>query len=411
MAKKLFHGWTMVGAGSLMQFVQGTLLLHAFGAYFAVLRDDRGWTKTELSGAAAMHQLEAAVLGPVLGWFLDRFGAAWVIRIGVVVFGCGFMLLSTIDSLLAFYGAFIMTALGASLCGFFPLNVALIRWFERKRARALSSMQLGMAAGGLCVPLVAWALAAWGWRSTAFASGILILVVCLPLSFAFKHRPEDIGETVDGMRSSAQESLSGEKAEATRDFTAREALRTPAFWLLSLGHGFALFVVMGVNTHAITHMKEGLGYSIEAAALVITLQTVAQLCGVGTGAWIGDRLDKRLAAAGCMLGHMTGLLFLAYAVNTAMVVVYAVVHGFAWGLRGPLMQAIRADYFGRSAIGMILGLSFMIIVIGQVGGPMIAGILSDMTGNYRAGFTVLALLAGLGSAFFLLARRPRRPLR
>ena len=66
----------MVGAGSLMQFVQGTLLLQAFGAYFAVLRDDRGWTKTELSGAAAMHQLEAAVLGPVLGWFLDRFGAA-----------------------------------------------------------------------------------------------------------------------------------------------------------------------------------------------------------------------------------------------------------------------------------------------------------------------------------------------
>jgi MFS family permease len=75
------------------------------------------------------------------------------------------------------------------------------------------------------------------------------------------------------------------------------------------------------------------------------------------------------------------------------------------------MQAIRADYFGRSAIGMILGLSFMIIVIGQVGGPMIAGILSDITGNYRLGFTVLAVLAGLGSVFFLLSRRPARPLR
>jgi len=96
-------------------------------------------------------------------------------------------------------------------------------------------------------------------------------------------------------------------------------------------------------------------------------------------------------------------------VTPAMVVIYAVVHGFAWGLRGPLMQAIRADYFGRSAIGMILGLSFMIIVIGQVGGPMIAGVLSDITGNYRLGFTVLAILAGLGSAFFLLARRPSRP--
>jgi sugar phosphate permease len=410
--KKLFYGWWMVGSACAMQFVQGTLLLQSFGAYFAVLRDDRGWSKTELSGAAAMHQLEAAVLGPVLGWFLDRFGPQWVMRTGVLVFGCGFLLLSKVDSLLAFYGAFIMTALGASLCGFFPLNVALIHWFEKKRARALFSMQFGMAAGGLCVPLVAWALAAFGWRATAFASGILVIAICLPLSFVFKHRPEDIGEKPDGVDTFSTHALSISKKEtpqATRDFTAREALRTQAFWLLSLGHGFALFVVMGVNTHAITHMKEGLGYTIEAASLVIMLQTVAQLCGVGFGALVGDRLNKRHMSALCMLGHMAGLLFLTYATNIAMIVAYALLHGAAWGFRGPMMQAIRADYFGRSAIGMILGLSFMIIVIGQIGGPMIAGILADMTGNYRAGFTVLALLAGLGSAFFLLARRPARP--
>jgi sugar phosphate permease len=412
--RRIFYGWWMVGAGSLMQFVQSTLLLNSFGAYFAILRDDRGWSKTELSGAAAMHQLEAAVLGPVLGWFLDRFGPQWVIRIGGLVFGTGFILLSQIESLLAFYGAFIVTAIGASLCGFFPLNVAVINWFEKHRARALSTMQIGMAAGGLCVPLVAWALATWGWRATAFASGVLVILVCVPLSFVFRNRPEDHGLHLDGYVPVSPDSIAGLKAEkkdATRDFTAREALRTQAFWLLSLGHGFALFVVMGVNTHAITHMKEGLGYTIEVASLVIALQTVAQLCGVGVGAWIGDRLNKRLMSAGCMLGHMAGLLFLTYATNTAMVIAYALLHGTAWGLRGPMMQAIRADYFGRSAIGMILGLSFMIIVIGQVGGPMIAGILADLTGNYRAGFTVLALLAGLGSAFFLLAKRPARPLK
>jgi MFS family permease len=156
-------------------------------------------------------------------------------------------------------------------------------------------------------------------------------------------------------------------------------------------------------------MKEGLGYSIEVASFVIMLQTVAQLGGLGIGVWLGDRLNKRLVSAACMVGHMSGLLFLTYASNAAMIVAYALLHGVAWGLRGPIMQAIRADYFGRSAIGMILGLSFMIMLVGQVGGPMIAGIMADITGNYRAGFTVLALLAGLGSAFFLLAKRPARP--
>ena len=413
--KRLFYGWYMVSAGCAMQFVQSTLLLQSFGAYFAVLRDDRGWSKTELSGAAAMHQMEAAILGPVLGWILDRFGAQWVIRIGVVVFGTGFILLSYIDSLLSFYAAFILTALGASLCGFFPLNVSLIHWFEKKRARALSSMQLGMAAGGLSLPAVAWALSAYGWRATAFASGVIIIVLCLPLSFVFRRRPEDYGLRMDGgaAPSPATQGNADEAATAdgTRDFTAREALRTQAFWLLSLGHGFALFVVMAINTHAITHMKEGLGYTIEAAAFAIMLQTVAQLGGVSIGVWIGDRYDKRILSAFCMLGHAAGLLCLTYAANSAMIVAYAILHGTAWGLRGPFMQALRADYFGRSAIGMILGLSFMIIMIGQIGGPMIAGIMADITGNYRAGFTVLALLAGLGSVFFLLARRPARPQR
>jgi MFS family permease len=124
---------------------------------------------------------------------------------------------------------------------------------------------------------------------------------------------------------------------------------------------------------------------------------------------IGDRYDKRLISAACMLMHMSGLLLLTYAFNLAMVVGFAILHGVAWGLRGPFMQALRADYFGRSAIGMILGLSFLIIMVGQVGGPMIAGFLADLTGNYRAGFTVLALLAGLGSVFFLAAKKPTRP--
>jgi sugar phosphate permease len=409
--KRVFYGWYMVGAGCAMQFVQSTLFMQSFGAYFAVLRDDRGWSKTELSGAAALHQVEAAILGPLLGWFIDRFGPQWVIRVGVVVFGTGFILLSYVDSLLVFYGAFIVTALGGSLCGFFPLNVALIHWFDRHRGRALSSMQVGMALGGLVLPVVAWSLAAWGWRATAFASGIIIIVVCLPLSFVIRRRPEEIGEVMDGIGSHSRDPASDPEKESNktaRDFTAREALRTPAFWLLSLGHSFSLFVVTGVNTHAITHMKEGLGYTIEAASFAIMLQTVAHLGGLGLGAWIGDRFDKRTICAFCMLGHMSGLLFLAYATGPAMIVAYAILHGTAWGLRGPFMQAIRADYFGRSAIGMIMGLSFMIIVIGQIGGPMIAGILADMTGNYRAGFTTLALLAGLGSAFFLFAKRPIR---
>ena len=412
MKKRLFYGWYMVAAGSSLQFLQSGLMTQSFGAYLAVLQAERGWSKTALSGAAALQQMESAILGPVLGWFIDRFGPQGMIRAGIVLFGVGLMLLSFTESLVSFYAAFLVIALGSSMCGFFPLNVALIHWFERWRARALSSLSLGLALGGISVPLIAWSLQAFGWHATAFASGVIAIMVGLPLAMVFRRRPEDHGEVADGIvkTESPGKNVSLEKPDARHDFTAREALRTPAFWLLSLGHAFALLVVHAVSVHAIAHMHQGLGYSVGEASLVYTLQTVCQIGGVLVGWAIGDRYQKRLICAACMLAHMLGLLLLTYAIALPMVLAFAVLHGAAWGLRGPFMQALRADYFGRRAIGMILGLSYLIIVIGQVGGPMIAGILADATGDYRAGFTILALLAGVGSLFFFFARKPRRPL-
>jgi len=402
---KIFYGWRMVAAGSGIQFLQSALLHQAFGAYFAVLAEELGWSKTSLSGAAALQPMEAAMLGPVLGWVVDRFGPQGMIRIGIVTFGVGFILLSQIDTLAGFYGAFIVIALGSSLCGFFPVNVAIIHWFEKFRARALSALSLGIALGGIVVPLVAWWMQSFGWRATALASGLLAILVGWPLAQVFRRRPEDCGLTVDGLPPAAADAGQPE-AGTQREYSTREALRTSAFWLLSLGHGFALLIVYAVNVHAITHMKEGLGYSVAQAALVITLMTVAQIGGVVLGWAIGDRFQKRFIAAACMLMHAAGLLMLTYAAGPVMLAAFALLHGGAWGLRGPFMQAIRADYFGRRSIGMILGLSYIVVVIGQIGGPMVAGVLADLTGNYRAGFTVLALLAGLGSLFFLLARRP-----
>jgi MFS family permease len=407
---KIFYGWRIVVAGGALQFLQSMLLNQAFGAYVAALVSERGWSKTALAGAASLKSTEAAVLGPVLGWAIDRFGSQGIIRLGVVLFGVGFILLSQIDTLLGFYGAFFVLALGASMCSNITVSVAIIHWFERLRARALSSLQFGGALGGMFVVLVAWSIEYFGWRTTAFASGVILIVLGWPLASIIRSRPEDHGETVDGMAPAASAAAATARASEPA-FTARQALRTSAFWLISLGHGFALFAVMAVNVHGITHVKEGLGYSIAQGAMVISLVTVGQFAGVLLGWVLGEKFEKRLVAAACMLMHMAGLLMLTFATGLVMLAVAALIHGVAWGLRGPFMQAIRADYFGRRSIGMIMGLSSMITVIGQIGGPLIAGAFADWTGNYRVGFTLLAVLSGLGSLFFVLAKPPRRPSR
>jgi MFS family permease len=405
---KIFYGWRIVFAGGALQFLQSALLNQAFGVYLAVLVEDRGWSKTAVAGAAALKSTEAAILGPVLGWLVDRFGSQAIARIGIVSFGIGFMLLSQIDTLLGFYAAFVVVALGASMFSNSIVGVAIIHWFEKRRARALSALQFGAAIGGLFVFVVAATIQAYGWRATAFGSGVLALLAGWPLSRIIRSRPEDHGEHVDGVPPVPKdESMPTAAGPVRHGLSAREALRTSAFWLMGFGHAFSLFAVTAINVHAVSHIKEHLGYSLSLATLVFTLVTVGQFFGVMLGWVIGDRYQKRFVAAVCMLMHAAGLLMLTYATGPVILVIAALVHGTAWGLRGPFMQAMRADYFGRGSIGMIIGLSAIILLIGQIGGPILAGVFADWTGNYRMGFTILASLSGVGSLFFLMAKPPK----
>jgi MFS family permease len=405
--KKIFHGWRIVAAGGALQFLQSMLLNQSFGIYLAVLVEEKGWSKTAVAGAAALKSTEAAILGPVLGWLVDKFGTQGIVRVGIVTFGIGMMFLSWIDTLVGFYAAFVVIALGASCFSNPIVGVAIIHWFEKRRARALSALQFGSACGGLFVFLVAASIEAFGWRTTAFASGVIAILVGWPLARVIRNRNEDHDDPVDGVSLAATDSQNA-AAPARPGFSATEALRTSAFWLLALGHSFSLFVVTAVNVHAITHIKEGLGYSLAVATLVFTVITVGQFFGVMLGWSIGDRFVKRKVAAVCMLMHAAGLLMLTYATGPVVLVIAALVHGTAWGLRGPFMQAIRADYFGRHSIGMIIGLSSLILILGQIGGPIVAGAFADWTGDYRLGFTILAALSGLGSLFFFMARRPKK---
>lgn len=410
----IFYGWRMTAAACGIQFLLSALVLQAFGLYIATLGDEMGWSKTALSAAAALQSVESAVIGPLLGWVVDRFGSPVMIRFGVLIMGVGLCGLSQVQTLGQFYVCAVVMAIGTSFCGYFPLSVALVQWFERQRARALSIMSSGLALGGVAIPVVAWVMQTWGWRTAALASGLAAILVGWPLARVMVRRPQDMGLQVDGVPHPQTDALSAGAdgrwvSTERREFTAAQALRTSAFWYLAAGHGLALVVVTAVNVHAITHMKEGLGYTVSQASFIIMLMTLGQLLGVVLGAWLGDRYAKRKITSICMLSHALGLLMLTFAPSLPWLLGFAVFHGVAWGLRGPLMQAIRADYFGRQAIGMIMGLSAAIIALGQVAGPLVAGVLADWSGDYRWGFTVLAIAATLGSVAFWLAHKPTLP--
>ena len=411
--RRIFYGWLIVGAGFGVQALIGGLLFHAYGSYVVLLGRDFGWSRTMLSAAFSLARVEDGLLGPVQGWMVDRFGPRVVMRVGCVLFGVAFMLFSRIDSVATFYAAFILMAVGAALAGFLSVTTAIVNWFNRRRSLAIGLSMIGFAAGGLAQPLVVGALEAYGWRTVAFASGVIIIAVGLPLTQLMRHRPEPYGYLPDGVPAETVASAGGPEPEPRDDagFTPREALRTRSFWLISLGHGAALLVVSAVMVHFVAHVNESLGYSLPQAAAVITLITGMSVVGQLGGGYLGDRANMRLIMMICMLGHAAGVLLLTFATALWMVIAFAVLHGLAWGARVPVIIAIRAEYFGAQSFGTIMGLSSLITMIGMILGPIVAGAAYDATGSYKPGFTVLAILAGLGSLFFVFATRPQPPVR
>lgn len=412
----LFYGWYVVSAAAGLQALQAMLLMQGYGAYVAVFSEEFGWSKASLSGAAALQRVESGLLGPPQGWMISRFGARRVMYAGNLILGVGFMLFSQINSMTTFYLCFLMMAVGASLSGFMSIMTTIVQWFERRRATAMAYTQIGMSIGGMLVPVVAWSLVQFGWRETAFASGVIVIVLGIPLIALMKEEPEQYGLLPDGrtpgdVADPTTAAAGGARAvESTRvEFTPRQALRTRAFWFIGFGHALAVLVVSSMMVHLVAHLKEGLGYSITGAAVIVSVMTAVTLVGQVIGGFLGDRYEKRLIAAICMFGHAAGLFALAWGTSLAWVAFFTVAHGLAWGMRGPLMQAMRADYFGRRSFGVIMGFSSMVVMIGNVSGPLVAGITADATGSYKTGFTIMAILAGLGSIFFFFATQPKPP--
>lgn len=403
----------MVAGGSLIQVVLGLFMFHSFGLYVDRLEDEFQWSKTTFSLAFAMTRIESGLLGPVQGWAIDRFGPRIMIRIGIASTALGFVLFSFTNSVTTFFLTFFLIAVGASMAGFVTLVVAVVNWFERKRSLALGLMSAGFSIGGLLVPLIVISMDQIGWRNTSIVSGVVIFIVGQIVATFIHHRPEDRGETIDG--EPAQQVLrpaSGSDGPvvipANEDFTTGEALRTSSFWFISIGHGAAVLIIGALMVHLVEHLED-LGHSAFTAGLVIALMTAVQFVGQVGGGFLGDRLNKRVMLAACMVGHVVALLLVTYAFAFWMIILFALINGIAWGARGPMQQALRADYFGRRDFGKIMGFSSLIVMFGMMSGPVIAGVMADAFGDYELGFTVLAGIALVGTFFFGMARPPRRP--
>ncbi len=397
-----FYGWIVLGCVCCAGFSRQGGAVATLSIFVDPMTRDFGWSRTALSGAVSLGGVLAAIAAPRLGRVLDRRGARLVLCLAVLLTGAATMLLSLIQSLLAFYLLFCIARM--NFAGPFDLGIygAVNNWFVARRALAIAIATLAQMVGLVTLPLIAQgAILQGGWRAGWFAVGVAVLVVgFIPNWLLLVREPEDVGLLPDRHGGSAAVT-----ARPEQHFSRAQAVRTRAFWLLSLFTLLAYPVQAGVSLHQAPYLIErGIDPAI-AATIVSAFSLMSGVASLAFGFW-PRRVPLRFALAAAGLLQFAGtLLMLRIAVPRDGYLAAALFGGGIGGLL-TLLPLVWANYYGRRSFGAIRGIALSVQVLAQAAGPVMSGVLRDWSGSYVLSLECFAILSGLSVLAVVLARPP-----
>ncbi len=401
----MYYGWRVAAAGAANMFVSSGPTFQASSTIFDAVEEEFGWSRGLTTGVASFGRFGGAMLGPLEGTLTDRFGAARMVLVGFLIGGGGLILFSQITGPVTYYLAFLLLSTGFSIGGFTPSMAAVNAWMPRRRAIAGAIVVGGSSAAGFAVPLLAWGISAYGWRPSMFFIGVVAMFLG-PVLFRIVRRPPP---PTDRPRTafSRSEQL---RAGPARDFTGAEALKTRAFWAMSVAHGLVNLSLAAVSAHIFQHLTgPDIGLGDLSAASIITLTAAIALGAQLMGGLVGDRLDKRVPVSAFMVCQAAGMAMLAFVGSYGGAIAFAVVWSLGFGARTPMLHAMRGEYFGARHYGTILGFYSIPMSIGMMTAPIAVGVIFDIQQTYQWAFLGLSGACVLGAILMLLATRPEPP--
>ncbi len=429
---KIFFGWWTVLAGGILALWIAGYQTYGISALFKPISSELGFSRTAASVPGGIAKLEGGFEGPLSGWAADRFGARNVILIGVVICGLGLVLMNFINSLWAFYIVWgILLGTGNNLSTTVPVDTAIANWFVKKRGVALGTkMVFAGLSGTLALPLIAFLINQQGWRMACLIGGLVILVVGLPLAwFCFKpHRPEYYGLLPDG--AIVENPITAKKGAADTnqviergvkyaaevqevEFTLRQSMKTPAYWLLIVAHCVHGLVGTAITVHLIPYLTD-IGIDPLQAAGMMAVMVFSSLPVRFIAGLLADRISRnqmRFVVAGGYLLQALGFAILLLNPRTISIIyVWLILYGIGMGT-SIIFGVMLGRYYGRKAYGSIRGTSMAFQAGPGMAAPIYAGWVCDTTGSYIPSFITFGAALAVATVIMSFAAPPRPPAR
>lgn len=402
-----FYGWVVLYGASAAQFASNAAASLTMSVFIYPISQDLGWSRTLIAGAASLGGLVATVQSPLIGWLTDRYGIRVVLASSVLVLGLSVMFLSWATAPLAFYIAYGIARSMFSSPIKIGSSVAVSRWFIERRGRATGVLFLSHAAGMTTFPLVAGlVIARSGWQDAWLALGVIVLVVALVPAMLIVQNPEDAGLRPDGR--SAEPAGSATQAQALDPiWTLAEAVRTPALWLLALAGGFVFMIQAGTNVHVGAFFRDQ-GLDAGVAALAVSVNAMSTGAASLFWGWLADRAPVRYVFAAVAVVMTAGVTLVVNADTAIEAIVYSSLLGSSIGGILVVPPVAFANYFGRSSIGVIRGVTEPFASGGQAVAVLFSGIIFDWRGSYQAAYLTFAILGAVTALMLLFTKPPRK---
>ncbi len=394
--KKIFYGWWVLVGCFFFALYVGGVIVYGFTAIFEPIANEFGWSYAQISFAASLRGLEMSILAPILGFVVDRFGPRKLLFGGAIITGIGMLLLSRMNSLVMYYVAFIIIAIGMSPSSGTVMLAAVGNWFRKKIALVTGIAASGFALGGVLVPVMSNYITVYGWRDVILGIAIGMWVIGIPLSLLVRHKPEQYGYTMDGEVDNSYDVKGGTAVKAVDDveISFKTIMRSSIFWRIAIVFFLQYMAINSVIAHCMPYLSSvGIGREISSlAAGALPIVSIIGRLGIG---WIGDRYDKKTLTIYGLVLTVLGLLVFNFAGDGAwLLAVYLLLFGVGWGGNVTMRAALLREYFGRNNFGTIYGMASCVSMLGTLIGAPLAGWVFDEWHSYT--------YAWLGFVFFIL---------
>ncbi|MGY1834450.1 MFS transporter [Blastococcus sp. SYSU DS0510] len=382
----------MVWALAVTETVSYGVLYYSFAVFLVPMREELDASTAQLSGALTLSLALSGLGAVVVGRWLDRWGARWVMTTGSLLGGASVLAWSQAQDLPQLYLAFAGIGVASAAVLYEPAYAVINTWFRRDRPRALLTLTVVAGfASTIFLPTSQLLIEGVGWRPALVVLAAAVAACALPHALVLRRSPADLGLLPDGR---AHDDAPPAPAPAAADVDLSPyrgpgaAYRRPAVRWLTLAAALQMVANAAVAVFLVA-------YLLEAGAPA----GLAAVAAGGLGALsVTGRVVLTVLAARVGIGHVTAAMVLGQAVGVAALfllpqpaatVVFVLLFGVGFGVLNIARPALLGQSVPQPVFAAVSGQQALAVQFGRVVAPVAVGALITTVG-YGAGFTAIA---------------------